>query len=290
MTPVSRISVVMAGWRTRRCSTGWPGRECGSRAAYNNGRCWPTRASLMTGLNPQLSGDSPIGPHCVTLPEMLRQAGYATAMVGKWHLGKPGEERVGGTQPTPAGRGFDRFYGIWEGAAMPTKPKLVRQWEESQKKKGGFGPRLIEGDRPLEWNEVPDDYYVTHTWGRKAVELVKSTPADKPLFLYLAHTAPHWPLEPRPESKARYAGKFDGDWEAIRQGILERQKAMGFFPPEYPLAPLAPAVALQPKDRAKGVKSIIEHYASITEMDETIGWLMDALAETGATRTRFSCF
>lgn len=49
--------------------------------AYNNGRCWPSRSSLMSGLNPQLAGDDPIGPHCVTLPEMLKQAGYSTAMI-----------------------------------------------------------------------------------------------------------------------------------------------------------------------------------------------------------------
>ncbi len=259
--------------------------------AYNNGRCWPTRASLMSGLNPQLSGDSPIGPQCATIPELLREAGYGTAMVGKWHLGMPAEEKkTGGLRPTPVGRGFERFYGIYEGAAMPTKAKLVKQWEDAQKKKGGFGPMIVEGDRRLDWSEVPDDYYVTYTWGRKVVDFVKETPADKPLFLYVAHTAPHWPLEPRPASKALYEGKFDGDLEELRKGILERQKAMGLFPAEYPLAPRHPETAPKPEARARATSSMIDHCASITEMDETIGWLLEALQQTGRDKNTLLLF
>ena len=253
---------------------------------YSNARCMPTRVSLMTGLNPQRSGEwGTLNAQCVTISEVLKEAGYATYMIGKWHLGygkglpKKRETLDMGLQSTPTGRGFDKFYGIWDGAAGVNKAKLMQA-----EKNGGFAPRIIDGDRPLELSEVPDDYYNTTTWTDKAIEFLKSTPADKPFFLYAAYTAPHWPLDPKPESLARYKGRFAEGWEVIRARIFENQKKLGLIPPNYPMPPLEHAVPPFSKEAEATMKyesGCEMYYASITEMDEQIGRLLETVKEMG---------
>lgn len=249
------------------------------RRAYNNARCMPTRASLMSGLNPELSYQYVLTAQCVTIPEVLRDAGYATYMIGKWHLGL-GKRQHDGMPTIPSGRGFDRFYGIWAGAAMVNKPKLMRAAEG---KKGGV--HIIEDGRELPWDEVPDDYYNTVTWTDKAIEYIESTPADQPFFLYAAHTAPHWPLDPLPESLAHYEGRFDEGWDVLRERILARQKELGIIPEDYPMPPReygVPAWEDAPEAMKDAfIRGCTSYFASILEMDQQIGRLLETVDKTG---------
>ena len=263
--------------------------------AYSNARCMPTRASLLTGLNPQQCGENRLNGYCVTIPEVLKDAGYASYMVGKWHLGYgPGhgpsrETRDPVTQQlsTPAGRGFDRFYGIWAGASQPTKEKLMAA-------KDGGAVRIIQDDRVLDWSEVPDDYYNTRTWTDKAIEFMKSTPQEKPFFLYVAHTAPHWPIGPPPESVARYKGRFDEGWDVLRQRIADRQKKLGLFPADYPVSPrshlLPDYAAADNQTKTRFQSGTEQYYATITEMDEQIGRLIATLREMGREKNTLVVF
>lgn len=248
--------------------------------AYTNARCMPTRCSLMTGLNPQLAGENNLNNNCVSIPEVLKEAGYANYMIGKWHLGDDRRiDRETKLQSTPIGRGYDRFYGIWAGAAFPNKAKMMRAEKD---RKGA--PRLIDDNRELEWDEVPDDYYNTTTWTDKAIEFIESTPENQPFFLYAAYTPPHWPLDPQPEYIARYEGRFDEGWDTIREGILQRQKAMGLIPPDYPMPPLEYGIepfSEEYKDLDKYKKGCATYYASITEMDEQIGRMLDTVKKIG---------
>lgn len=263
--------------------------------AYSNARCMPTRSSLMAGLNPQVGRDSPLSQQCVTIPEVLKDAGYATYMIGKWHLGasKTPDKRTG-LASIPSSRGFDRFYGIWEGAANVNKKKLVQAAQNKEAAGGkGFAPRIIEDGRELPWDEVPDNYYNTITWTDKAIEFIRSTPKDKPFFLYAAYTAPHWPLDPLPESIARYKGKFDEGWDVIRDRIFARQKELGLIPADYPPPPREYGIPpFQPgtKEADTFRNGCPIYYASITEMDEQIGRLVRTVEELGRGKNTLLVF
>jgi len=248
--------------------------------AFSNARCMPTRLSLLTGLPPQLADYklfNEIKENSVTLAEVLGESGYATYMVGKWHIGLGGSSTE--PEPIPTERGFDRFYGIWEGAAWPRKQSLT------EPERGDGKVRIIEDGVELPWEEVPEDYYVTFTWNDKAIEMIESTPEDQPFFLYLAHTAPHWPIQPFQSYIDAYDGRFDAGWEAVRAEIFQNQQDLGLFPPTQTLAPLFPAVTPFAEADSNLIDSYTssseKYYAAVTEMDDSVGWLMDALEAEG---------
>lgn len=263
--------------------------------AYCNARCMPTRASLMTGLNPQLVGENRLNGQCVTIPEVLKDAGYSTYMIGKWHLGtEKTVDRDTGQKSIPTARGFDRFYGIWAGASQPRKAKLVEAWEKRIANDGkGFAPRIIEDGRVLPWDEVPDGYYNTTNWTDKAIEYIKSTPDDRPFFLYAAYTPPHWPLDPDPDEVARYKGRFDDGWDAVRARVLQRQKEIGLIPEDYPLPPREYGIhAFEPgsPEADKYTRGCETYYASITEMDTQIGRIVDTVKRMGRGKNTLVVF
>jgi len=256
--------------------------------AYNNARCMPTRATLMTGLNSCISYERRfvIRGDTVTIPEILREGGYATYMIGKWHIGQGGKSEWDTNEPThPTARGFDRFYGIWAGAAGVHKPQLLEYVARKEANDGkGFAPSIIEDGRELPWDEVPDDYYNTTTWTDKAVDYIESTPDDQPFFLYAAYTAPHWPLDPPESSMERYQGRFDSGWDALRAEVHERQKKLGIIPSDHPLPPPEPGTTpWDPNSQEAGrfIRDCMKYYASITEMDTAIGRLLETVEATG---------
>lgn len=258
--------------------------------AYNNGRCWPTRQSFMTGLNPQLTDDGgpDVGADCVTLPEVLGTVGYANYMVGKWHLGNGKDTNP---KDTPLGRGFDEFHGALAGANMPTKEKLIQHAEDFIAK--GRTPMMIyEGDRMMEYEEIPEDFYETFSWSDRGVKMIKQTPENQPFFLFMSYTAPHWPIAPLPEYVAKYSGMFDGDWEILRRQILDRQIEMGLFEEGYPLAPFPPTITPITEDsqRDRNIQNTEKYYATLTELDDGIQRLIDALKETGRDRNTLVIF
>jgi arylsulfatase A-like enzyme len=187
-------------------------------AMYNCARCCPTRASLLTGLYPHKAGIGHMGTNLgtpayqgflrndsVTIAEVLKGAGYRTLMSGKWHVGgdflardyddwRPGEV----DHPTARQRGFDRFYGLHDGATHFFSP-----------------PFVMEDDTRIE--VPPSDYYFTDAITDRALDMVDDAVAgDQPFFLYLAHAAPHWPLHAHEEDIARYDGVYGKGWDEIR--------------------------------------------------------------------------
>lgn len=159
---------------------------------YNTARCCPTRASLMTGLYPHQAGmggmtrDSGLDGYrgdlnnqCVTLAEVLRTAGYATYMTGKWHLTKfthdntPPEHQLN----WPLQRGFDHYFGILAGAA------------------DYFHPKTLTHDN-TQLPEPKDGFYTTDAFVGNALQFIDDTPKDRPFFLCLAFNAPHYPPAP----------------------------------------------------------------------------------------------
>ena len=187
---------------------------------YNTGRCCPTRAALLTGLHQHQAGighmsgnlghpsyQGFLNDRCVTIAEALRPAGYFTAVSGKWHVGSKPDH-------WPRQRGFDRFYGIPEG--------------------GGHHHRLLSGrhlvidDTAI---EVPNGWYSTTAFTDYAIQFIdEGAKANKPLFLYLAYTAPHWPLQAPESVTSNFLGRYSEGWQPHREARFRRQTEMGMFP------------------------------------------------------------
>ena len=166
---------------------------------------------------------------CVTIAEVLREAGYRTYMVGKWHLG---------TKPTPVERGFDEFYGMIGG--------FNSFWQEHP-----FYTRLPE-DRPRR-GYAPDKFYSTDVFGDYALDFLAQarSRADRPWFLYLAFNAPHFPLHAPREEIAKYAQLYQQGWDRIRDARYAKMKGLDLLDDRWPLTPRSEY--WNPKNNTHGV-------------------------------------
>ncbi len=193
---------------------------------YNNARCCPSRAALMTGQHPHNVGmgnmvggprrdDFPgyagrVNPQATFLPRVLKNSGYATLMCGKWHLGQPG----------PVERGFDEFYGMVHG--------FDSFWDASKY------TRLPAG-RPARTYER---FYATDAITDHAVEfLAGARKAGNPWFLYLAYNAPHFPLHAPKELIDKYQSVYEQGWDKIRESRFTRMAAKGLLDRRWKLTP-----------------------------------------------------
>ncbi len=243
---------------------------------YNTGRCCPTRASLLTGLYQHQAGigmmtrrpdgalpayQGYLNERCVTLAEVLRPAGYQTYMTGKWHVGL--KER----SMWPLQRGFDRYYGILEGASdfyRPAENKHLMLDNEQQ------GPRT-------------GDYYTTDAFTDYALEFVREGDRDKPFFLYLAYTAPHWPLHAPKEQVEKFLGKYMKGWDALREERWARQLEMGLVDERWGLSPRDPVVpawdTLTQEEKEDLDFRMASYAAMIHRVDYQVGNLIALLKE-----------
>lgn len=206
---------------------------------YNYARCCPSRACLLTGLYPHQAGVGHMvsdvgGPayqgylrdNCVTVAEALQAGGYRTLMSGKWHVGgtyhrhDPSGWSVGDPhRPLPPDRGFDLWYGTPAGAGSYFNPKPLFQ-----------DYNIIEPEA--------ENYYYTEALTDQAVSMIElAAQEDRPFFLYLAYTAPHWPLHALEEDIAKYQGKYRDGWDAVRTARHEELKSMGVLDARWPISP-----------------------------------------------------
>src|SRR5699024_6467248 len=256
---------------------------------YNAARCCPTRACLMTGqyqhkVNMATNGRT-LGRNGITIAEGLKQAGYNTAMVGKWHLSEtkplPDEEKqlawlnhqytpdrpFAPIDSYPVNRGFDSHYGIIWGVADYFDP---------------FS--LVEGTKAVP--NVPDDYYLTAVLSQRAVERVQhfAGQAD-PFFLYLAYTASHWPLHAREEDIVKYEERYLQGWDQLREERFQRQLALGLFDGDIDLPEVQDGGAdwnsFTEEQKRFMARKMAVHAAMIDCMDRGIGQLLDTLEATG---------
>lgn len=241
---------------------------------YNTARCCPTRASLMTGLYPHQAGvgwmmadnghdgyRGDLNRHCLTIAEVLKTAGYSTYMAGKWHVTKH-VAADGPKENWPRQRGFDRFYGTIHGAGS------------------FYDPNSLTRDNT---QIVPDEenFYYTDAISHNAVKFIDEHSEGDPFFLYVAFTAPHWPMHALPEDIERYRGRYDTGWDAIRSERYHRMVQMGLIDENWELSPRDETVPPWPEAELKNWhRSRMEVYAAmIDRMDFGIGQIVAKLKE-----------
>lgn len=191
---------------------------------YNSARCCPSRASLMTGLYPSQAGigdftttkPSPnrgpgylgrLSNRCATLAEVLKPAGYGCYYVGKWHM----HERTG-----PILRGFDEFYGFTRGHSHD-------QYDAD------YYIRLPEG-RKKEIDPPSEEFYATDVFNDYAMEFIRQGQKNgKPWFLFLGHSAPHFPVQSPAERADRYYETYLRGWDVLREERYARMKEIGLI-------------------------------------------------------------
>jgi len=261
---------------------------------YNASRCCPTRATLMTGLHPHLTGighmtNSPdsekhdkgkgypnyrgfLNRQCATLAEMLGSAGYATYLAGKWHLGFHEQSRW------PLQRGFEKFYGCIAGSS--------RFFFPDTDKRGGRG--IFSGNEPVVRVKSTTDrpYYTTDAFTDHGIKFIKEGDKKKPFFLYLAYTAPHWPHQAHEEDINKYRGKYLLGWDQLRQKRYRRQIELGLFEEHDRLSPrdaTVPAwVTLTPEKQEEMDLRMAVYAAMIDRVDQNIGKLINTLKKQGS--------
>jgi arylsulfatase A-like enzyme len=258
---------------------------------YNTARCWPTRAALMTGRYPHQAGHAMMygagAPPAyqgtsrargLLISEMLGQAGYRNYHVGKWHLHSrnAAAERPTLTRQTPGydaswplHRGFDRSYCV-------------------RTQNNFFNPNLmLDEARPVKRPGSNGDYYITEAFTDRTITYLKEHArehADEPFFLYLAHTAPHFPLHALPEDIERHRDRYRKGWDAIRRERLARQKQLGLLDCELsPRDELAVAWdSLTPQQQDDWATRMAIHAAMVHCVDRGIGRIVEQLKKMDA--------
>lgn len=227
---------------------------------HNDAKCSQTRAAIMTGLWHHQS-DMLRKSGNVTIAEVLRDAGYATLMSGKWHL-----------HGNPRDRGFDRYFGFLSGCINFFTGE---DWQT--------GKNLMRLERS-EFS-TPDDFYSTDAFTDYAIEFLNERPKDKPFFLYLAHNAPHFPLHALPEDIKKYEGRYRVGWDVIRQQRHERLNELGIIDETWRLSSRDPKVEawseLTPT-QIEFLEPMMAVYAAMVDrLDQNVGRLVAHLEEQG---------
>ena len=246
---------------------------------YNTGRCCPTRASLLTGLTSHNAGvgwmtadqgvdgyRGQLNDRCVTIAEVLRDAGYFTAMTGKWHVGW--EHGV-----TPSGRGFDRSLNLPAGGL---------HFSNQTGSKGGT-KLFLDGEQIARDDPQFDPpWYGTDLWTRWGLKFVgEAVEAEKPFFWYLGHVAPHFPCMAPEETIAPFRGRYMRGWDRLREERHARQIESGLVEKRWPLPSRPDAIpawqSLDDETKRRYDDMMAIYAAMIVEVDRSIGKLVDAL-------------
>ena len=246
---------------------------------YNTGRCCPTRAALLTGVYPHQAGvghmtenrgavgyEGRLNAQCATIAEALQPAGYFTAMTGKWHVGlKDGA--------APWDRGFDRSLNAAAGGFyQPDSPRALL-FLNSEK--------IASNDARL-----PKNWYSTDLWTSFGLKFIdEACEAHQPFFLYLAHNAPHFPLQAPDGEIAKFRGKYKTGWDQLRRERHDRQIEMGIVAKTWPLTPRPDEIQAW-ESLTEARKDQFDHLmavyaATVSRMDRAVGDLVAGLKQRG---------
>ena len=258
---------------------------------YNTPRCCPSRAALLTGLYPQEAGiggmmedrglpgyHGELNDHCVTLAEVLHSAGYHTLMVGKWHLSHmyfDGKKQLNfesdepfweNKNDWPLQRGFDEYYGTIHGVCSYFDP---------------FS--LVQNNTPVRTNSP--GFYYTDVLSDHAVNFIKAAVGgSSPFFLYVAYTAPHWPMQAPEADIAKYRPVYEAGWDVIRSNRYQREIQLGIINPEWALSPRDPRVQpwAEAPNHAWQANRMATYAAMVSHLDQGVGRIVAELKQANA--------
>src|ERR1043166_3973833 len=280
---------------------------------YTTPRCCPTRAALLTGLYPQQAGigammedrgvpgyRGEIGRNCITIAEELRLAGYRTAMVGKWHVCHihfDGKNQLNFESETPfwdnkdgwpLQRGFEDYYGTIHGVCSYYDPfSLTRS-----------NTPTVAGTNFYYTDAIPEHAVADiarYTSGRASSSASPGGEGERnpnPFFLYVAYTAPHWPLQAPEADIARYRSTYMAGWDAIRTNRYRKQLAMGLLDKNWSLSPRDPRVPpwSQVRDKEWEANRMATYAAMVEHLDRGLGRILDRLREKGIEQNTLVIF
>ncbi|MCA9032568.1 MAG: arylsulfatase [Planctomycetaceae bacterium] len=218
---------------------------------YNCAKCETTRATLLTGRYAPEVGVAKL-QNSITLAEGLRTAGYTTLMTGKWHM-----------DSEPTERGFDKYFGHLSGAT-----------------------NYFTGDETFRLNgqpfEVPaSGFYTTDANTDYAIQFIRESERDKPFFLYLAHNAPHYPLQAPQADVEKYLERYEMGWDQLREQRLARMKQLGIVSRDQTLSPRPEDVpawdSLSPEQKKREVLMMATFAAMVDRVDQNLGRLVAEL-------------
>jgi arylsulfatase len=248
--------------------------------------CSPSRACLLTGRNHHRSGMGRVADLAVGYPgywgrpprengylsEILRDAGYATYAVGKWHLSPENETDMASSRATwPLARGFDRWYGFHGGETHQFVPALYHDNHSVRP------PRSID-----------EGYHLSADLAERSIEFVgdlRAVDTERPFFLYLCTGACHSPHHAPPEWIDRYKGAFDSGWDEWRDRTFARQLELGVLPAGTRLSPRPPWVpawrTLGAVEREVAARFMECFAGFLSFTDAQLGRVFSFLADTG---------
>jgi arylsulfatase len=254
---------------------------------YTSATCSPTRSMMLSGTDTHVAGlgnmeemvspnqkgvpgyEGVLNDRVVAFPQLLKDAGYHTYMVGKWHLGKEPDK-------IPAARGFERDFTLLQGAGSYFDDTGLN----------ARSPKSIFTRDGKYLATLPRDYYATRTFTDEMIGFIESNRGDgKPFFAYVAHQAPHDPFHLPDDWLRRYETDYDQGWDITRKQRLQRMIELGIIPADTRPAErmwfLPEAVNLAPGSRAFAGRKMELYAAMVENMDHHIGRLMAYLKEIG---------
>lgn len=252
---------------------------------YTAATCSPTRAMLLTGIDHHRVGLSTmeellqpnqrgvpgyegyLNRNAVTLPELLHDAGYTTLISGKWHLGaSPAQD--------PSQFGFDRSFVMLRGAAS--------HFGDMEAYTTDYPATYRENGKPV---QIPATFYSSDAYASKLIEWIEAKQDGAPLFAYLAFTAPHDPLHVPDEWLDKYAGRYDGGYDLLREQRLARARELGVVRQSVVASPRPPHVpawnTLSPDEQRASARSMEIYAAMVENLDANVGRVLAALKRKG---------
>ena len=266
---------------------------------YNTPRCCPSRAALLTGLYPQEAGvggmmedrglpgyHGELNDHCVTLAEVLRSAGYHTLMVGKWHLSHiffDGKKQLNfetnapfweNKSDWPLQRGFDEYFGTIHGVCSYFEP---------------FS--LVHNNTPIAPERT--NFYYTDSLSQHAVaDIDQFAGLAHPFFLYVAFTAPHWPLQAPEADIAPNRRTYLAGWDTIRAARYKREIELGIIHPDWGLSPRDARVLpwTNVVNQQWQANQMATYAAMVEHLDQGVGQIMSELKSKNIERNTLVLF
>lgn len=243
--------------------------------------CAPTRSMLLSGNNNHVAGmanqgvrgimgqdypgyEAQLSDRIVPFPGLLRDAGYNTYMIGKWHLGVTAENG-------PKVAGFERSYSLLNGAG--------NHWDEVGFYEGGS--IIWSDDKFTHW---PEGAYSTDHFTDQLLGFIEQGKEDdKPFFAFAAYTSPHWPLTVPEKYLNRYAGHYDKGYDHLREQRFESLKTAGIIPADSKLPPrnkdIAPWDTLDKESQKRESRKMELYSAMVENLDDNVGRLVEYLKE-----------